>query len=81
MAGKNLGRVKARAELPRTAHKIGMNVRLENMCNGHARLSRHVDVNVAVRPRIEHRRHAIVVVAYEIGKFGDALCLNGLEDE
>ena len=58
-----------------------MNVRLENMCDGHARLSRHLDVNVAVRPRIKNGRDAFVVVADEIGKFSDARRLNGFENE
>ncbi len=58
-----------------------MNVRFENMCNRHARFSRHVDVNVTVRPRIEHRRNAFIIVPDEIRKLGDTLGLNGLENE
>jgi len=58
-----------------------MNVRLENMRDRHARFPRHVNVNVAVQPRIEHRCNAFIIVAHEIGQLRDPLGLNGFENE
>ena len=58
-----------------------MNVRFENMRDRHARFACHLNVNVAIRSRIEHRGDAFVIVADEIRKFGNAGSLNGLENE
>ena len=58
-----------------------MNVRFENVGDGHLRLTRHVDVNIAVRPRIENRRDAFIIIAEQIGKLGDAFGLNGFKNE
>ena len=77
----NLGRFQTRAELTRTAHQIGMNMRFEDVRDRHAGFSRHVDVNVAIWARIEHGGNAFIVVTDEIRKFGDARGLDGLENE
>src|SRR5205807_1261696 len=50
-AGVNLRRFESRAELARAAHQIGVNVRLKNVCDGHAGLARRLDVNIAVSAR------------------------------
>ena len=78
---KNFRGFQSRTEFARTAHEISMNVRLENMRDRHARFPSHVNVNVAVRPGIEHRCNAFIIVADQIGKFCDALGLDSLENE
>src|SRR5881392_1316522 len=60
----------------RTAHQIGMNVRLKNVGDGNLRLARQVDVNLDVRPRIKHCGDAFVIITEQIGKFRDAFGLN-----
>src|SRR5579884_945193 len=53
----------------------------KNMSDGHARFARQVDVNVAIRPRIENRAHALLVVADEVGNFRDAFGRDGPENQ
>ena len=77
----NLRGVDPRAKFARTAHQIGVNVRFENMRDRHLRLTRHVDVNVAIRSRIEDRGDAFFVVAQKIRKLSDAFGLDRFEDE
>ena len=77
----NLRRFQSSAELARTAHQVGVDVRLENMGDSDARFPRHVDVNVAIRTWIEHRRDAFVIVADEIRELSDARRLDRLENE
>ena len=58
-----------------------MNMRLENVRDRKTRFPRHVDVDVAVRPRIENCTDAFVIVAQQIGKFRDAFGLDRFKDE
>ena len=58
-----------------------MDVRFKNVGDSNARFPRHLDVNVTVRARIENRRYAFIIISDQIGKFGDAWRLNGLENE
>ena len=56
-------------------------MRFENVRDRDARFARHLDVNVAIRPRIENCGDTFVVITDQIGKLGDAGRLNGLENE
>src|SRR5437016_875080 len=53
----------------------------ENVRDRDTRFARHVDINVAIRSRVENCGNSFVVIADEIGKFSDALGLNSLENE
>ena len=80
-AGINPGRFQPRAELARTAHQIGMNMRLEDMRDGKARFARHIDINIDICSRIENRSDPFVIVTEKVGKLRDAFSLNGLKNE
>jgi len=58
-----------------------VNVRFENVRDRHTVFSCHVDVNVTVRARIENCGDSFVIIAHEIGKLGNARCLNGLKNK
>src|ERR1043165_6455266 len=81
VARENSCRLKPRAQLARTAHQISMNVRFENVRDGHARFPGHLDENVAIRTRIEDRRYSLIIVTHEIGKLRDPRRLDGLKNE
>src|SRR5215469_15789530 len=77
----NPGGLKSRAQLARTAHQIGVNVRLKDVCDGDAGFAGSLYVNIAVRARIEHSSNPLVIVADEIRQLCDTFCLNGLKNE
>src|SRR5438874_346748 len=54
---------------------------LKNMRNRETCFARHIDVNIAVRSRIENRGDAFVIISDKIRKLGDAFGLNGFENE
>jgi len=81
VARKNLRRFNTRTQLARTAHQVGVNMRLKNMRNRETCFARHIDVNIAVRSRIENRGDAFVIISDKIRKLGDAFGLNGFENE
>ncbi len=81
IARKNPGRFDTRAELARSAHQVGVNMRLKDMRNRKTCFARHIDVNVAVRSRIENRGDAFVIISDKIRKLGDAFGLNRFENE
>src|SRR5206468_13074316 len=60
--GVNLRGFDSRAELARTAHKIGVNMGLENMSDSEPRFTRHVHVNIYIGSRIEHCPHPFIVI-------------------
>src|SRR5439155_24623510 len=80
-AGINLRRVQPRAKLARTAHEVGMNMRLKNVRDGHAGFTRRLDVNIAVRARVKHGRDSLIIISDEIRKFSDPFRLNGFKNE
>src|SRR5437588_2901425 len=63
VAHENICRVQPRLQLTRTAHQIGVNVRLEDVGNRYLRLPGHIDVNVDVRAWIENGCNTFVVVS------------------
>ena len=63
VAHENVCRIQPRLQLTRTAHQIGVNVRLEDVRNRHLRFAGHIDVNIDVWARIEDRCDAFVVVS------------------
>jgi hypothetical protein len=63
---KNLRRFNTRTQLAGTAHQVGVNMRLKNMRNRETCLARHIDVNIAVRSRIENRGDAFVIISDKI---------------
>ncbi len=65
-AGVNLRRFQPRAKFARTTYQVRMNVRLENMCNGKAGLSRHVDINIYISSWVENRSDAVIVISQQI---------------
>ena len=81
VTGKDFRRFQACTEFARAAHQISVNMRFENVCDRDACFSRHLNVNIAVRPRIENRRDSFVIVANKVGKLGDPCGLDGFEDE
>src|SRR4029453_1687731 len=80
-AGINPRRFQPRAELTRTAHEIGMNMRLEDMRDSKARFTRHIDVNIDICSRVENRSDPFVIVTEKVGKLRDAFSLNGFKNE
>src|SRR6266566_2281213 len=78
---KNLRPFNTRTQLARTAHQVGVNMRLKNMRNRETCFARHVNVNIAVRSRIENRGDAFVIISDKIRKLGDTFGLNGFENE
>ena len=58
-----------------------MNMGLENVGDRDARFTRHLDVDVAIRARIENGRDAFVVIANNVGKLRNAFGLDGFEDK
>ena len=81
VARENICGVQPRLQLTRTAHQIGVNVRLEDVRNRHLRFASHIDVNIDVRAWIENGCDAFIVVAEKIRELRDSFGLNGLEDE
>src|SRR5260370_31376892 len=79
--GINLRRFQPCAQLARTTHQIGMNMRFKNVRDGHARFACRLDVNIAVRARIKYRGDSLIIVADEIRKLSDAFSLNGFKNE
>ncbi len=77
--GVNLRRVEPRAQFARTTHQIGVNMRLENVRDRYAGFASCIDVNVAVRARIEHGGNSFVIIADQIGKLSNAFCLDGFK--
>src|SRR6266404_4240809 len=59
----NIRGIEPRAELARTTDEIGVNMRFENVRDRYLRLTRHVDVNVAIRSRVEDRGDPLFVIA------------------
>ena len=69
VADKNLCRFHLVAKLARTAHEIGMNVRLKNVRDRNIFLAREFDININVGARIKNGGDPLVVIADEIGNF------------
>src|SRR4029453_17384862 len=80
-AGINPGRFQPSAELTRTAHQIGMNMRFEDMRDGKARFARHIDINIDICSRVENRSDSFVIVTEKVRKLRNAFSLNGLKNE
>src|SRR6202011_343813 len=81
LACVDFGGFHPRTQLPRTAYQIGMNVGLENVRDRDACFARHLDVDVAIRARIENARDAFIVIADDVGKLRYAFGLDYLENE
>ena len=81
VAHVNVRGIETRLQLARTTHEIGVDVRFENMRNRDACFTCHVDVNVAVRARIENGGNTFIIVAQEIRQLCDAFGLNRFKDE
>ena len=77
----DVGGIEPRLQLARAAHEIGVNVGLENVRDRNLRLPRHLDVDIAVRARVENCRDPFFIVAEQVGKLGDAFSLDGFENE
>src|SRR5438093_1859396 len=58
-----------------------MNMRFKNVRDCHAGFTRRLNVNIAVRAWVKHRRDSFVIVTHEIGKLSDTFSLNGFENE
>ncbi len=81
VAGEDLRRIDPRAKFACAAHQIGVNVRLEDVRDREIILARHLQVFVHIGRRIKDGRHALAVVAHEVGKLGNAVGLDAFEDE
>src|SRR5690606_24950366 len=53
-------------QLPRAAHEVGVDMRLEDMGDAEAEAPRSVEVDVDIRARVDHRCGSHRVVADEI---------------
>src|SRR6266404_8813697 len=73
--------IEPRAELARTTDEIGVNMRFENVRDRYLRLTRHVDVNVAIRSRVEDRGDPLFVIAQKIRKLSDPFGLDRFKNE
>ena len=58
-----------------------MNMGLENVGNRDPSFTRHLDVDVTVRARIENGGDAFVVIADNVGKLRNAFGLDCFENE
>src|SRR5947199_6092736 len=56
-------------------------MRLKNVRDGHAGLTRRLDVNIAVRARVKHSCDSFIIIADQIGKLSNAFRLDGFENE
>jgi hypothetical protein len=56
-------------------------MRFEDVRDDDAGVPRRFNVDVAVSPRIKHRRHSLVIVADEIRKLSDSFSLNCFKNE
>ena len=81
VADENLRGLHAVAEFPRAADEIGVDVRLEDVRDRNLLLARQFDVFLHIGRGIEDRRHAVAVVAEQVGKLRDAFGLDAFKDE
>lgn len=58
----------SRDQFARTAHKIRMDVRFQDVCNRHSKLPRGLQVSFRVWSRIDHRSGGRTVVADQVRK-------------
>ena len=56
-------------------------MRLEDMRNRHTGLASCLNIDIAVRARIEHSRNSFVIIADQIRKLSNAFCLDGFKYE
>jgi hypothetical protein len=68
-------------ELARPAHEVGVDMGLEDVGDDEAVAPRDIEVNVDVRPRVDHGCRACGIVTDEIGRLGDAVGENLLESQ
>src|SRR6184192_3584814 len=80
-AGVNLRRIQSRTQFARTAHKIRVNMRLENVCDREPSFARHVHIDIDICSWIEHCSHSLVIIADQVREFCDPFCLNCLEHQ
>ena len=81
VAHENLRGLHAIAELPRAADEIGVDVRLEDMRDRDLLLAGQFDVFFYIGCGIEHRCHAVAIVAEHVRKLCDAFGLDTFKDE
>ena len=58
-----------------------MNMGFENVRDGDTSLAGHLDINIYIRSGIENGGGALIIIADQVGQFGDAFSLNGLKNK
>ena len=77
----NFCRAGARCQFARTAHQIGMNMGFEYVRDRDAIFSGQLEINFDVRPRIDHRRRGLLVVADQIRNRGNSIRYDSLKNK
>ena len=67
-------------EPPVAGHVVGVVVRLEHVLDAHAQVAGEPQVLVDVQPRVDHRRHAGVLVADQVARAAEVVVGELAED-